>query len=77
MPGQWANFYVVTSAAAATLLGLLFVVITLAAERRRKDMPRVSIYLTPAVIDFSRVLLNGCSSLLDRYVGVFEAATEV
>ena len=64
MPGQplrfeqWANFYAITSAAAATLLGLLFVVITLAAERRLKYMtPHIRIYLTPAVIYFSSVLL--------------------
>jgi len=63
MPGQqlhfeqWANFYVLTSAAAATLLGLLFVVITLAAERGRKDTPSIRIYLTPTVIYFSSVLL--------------------
>jgi hypothetical protein len=30
---RWANFYLTMSAAAATLLGLMFVVITLAAER--------------------------------------------
>jgi hypothetical protein len=57
--GQWANFYVVTSTAAATLLGLLFVVITLAAERGRKEVPMIRIYLTPAVIYFSSVLLMG------------------
>jgi len=54
---QWANFYVITSTAAVTLLGLLFVVITLAAERGRKDTPSIRIYLTPAVIYFSSVLL--------------------
>jgi threonine/homoserine/homoserine lactone efflux protein len=52
---QWATFYVITSAA-VTLLGLLFVVITLAAERGRKDRPSIRIYLTPTVI-FSTVLL--------------------
>jgi len=64
MPGQqlrfeqWANFYAITSAAAATLLGLLFVVITLGAERRLKSMrPLITIYVTPAVIYFSSVLL--------------------
>ncbi|HXZ39687.1 MAG TPA: hypothetical protein VEG68_03025 [Terriglobales bacterium] len=63
MPGdqlrleQWANFYVITSSAAATLLGLLFVVITLATERGRKDTPAIRIYLTPAVIYFGSVLL--------------------
>lgn len=53
---QWANFYVIT-AAAATLLGLLFVVITLAAARGRKDTSGITIYLTPAVIYFSTVLM--------------------
>jgi hypothetical protein len=63
MPGQqlrlepWANFYLVTSTAAATLLGLLFVVIALAAARGRKDRANIRIYLTPAVICFSSVLL--------------------
>jgi hypothetical protein len=63
MPGQrpqfeqWANFYVITSAAAATLLGLLFVIITLVAERGRKDTASIRIYLTPTVIYFSSVLL--------------------
>jgi hypothetical protein len=54
---QWANVYVITSAAAVTLLGLLFVVITLAAGRGRKDTPSIRIDLTPAVIYFSSVLL--------------------
>ena len=57
---QWANFYVITSAASATLLGLLFVVITLAAARRLKyKPPHIRIYLTPAVIYFSSVLMLG------------------
>lgn len=55
---QWVNFYVITSAAAATLLGLLFVVITLAAERGRKDTPSIRTYLTPTVIYFTSVLLT-------------------
>jgi hypothetical protein len=46
---QWANFYVITSAAAAALLGLLFVVITLAAERGLTGKPKIRAYLTPAV----------------------------
>ena len=43
----WANFYLLTSAAAATLLGLMFVVITLAAERRLGGAAKIPIYLTP------------------------------
>jgi hypothetical protein len=56
---RWANFYLLTSAAAATLLGLMFVVITLAAERRQRrpaDVAQIPIYLTPTVIYFASVL---------------------
>jgi hypothetical protein len=53
---RWANFYLTTSAAAATLLGLMFVVITLAAERRRADAAQIPIYLTPTVVYFASVL---------------------
>jgi hypothetical protein len=53
---RWANFYLLTSAAAATLLGLMFVVITLAAERRRGDAAKIPLYLTPTVIYFASVL---------------------
>jgi hypothetical protein len=53
---RWANFYLLMSAAAATLLGLMFVVITLAAERRQGDAAKIPIYLTPTVIYFASVL---------------------
>ena len=53
---RWANFYLTMSAAAATLLGLMFVVITLAAERRQGDAAKIPIYLTPTVIYFASVL---------------------
>ena len=53
---RWANFYLLMSAAAATLLGLMFVVITLAAERRPGDAAKIPIYLTPTVIYFASVL---------------------
>jgi len=54
---QWTNFYVIVSAAAATLLGLLFVVITLAAERGLKDKAAIRIFFTLTVIYLSSVLL--------------------
>jgi hypothetical protein len=41
---RWANFYLVASTAAATLLGLLFILITLAAERRPKDRAKIRLY---------------------------------
>jgi hypothetical protein len=57
---RWSNFYLLTSAAAATLIGLLFVVITLGAERRRQgDAAKIPIYLTPTVIYFAHVLFLG------------------
>jgi len=57
---RWANFYLITSAAAATLIGLLFVIITLAAERRVKVVEaaaKIRVYLTPTVVYFASVLL--------------------
>ena len=63
MPGQklplqqWSTFFVIISAAAATLLGLLFVLITLAAQRGRKDAASIRLYLTPTVIFFGSSLL--------------------
>ncbi len=53
---RWTNFYLLMSAAAATLIGLLFVVITLADERRLTDIAKIKIYLTPTVIYFASVL---------------------
>jgi hypothetical protein len=54
---RWANFYLLAAGAAATLIGLLFVVITLGAERRPTEAPKIPIYLTPAVIYFASVLM--------------------
>ena len=59
---RWANFYLITSAAAATLIGLLFVVITLAAERRVADTAKIHIYLTPTIVYYASVL--GVAALL-------------
>jgi hypothetical protein len=50
---RWANFYLLMSAAAATLIGLLFVVITLGAERIVEDgAAKIRMYLTPTVLYF-------------------------
>jgi hypothetical protein len=60
---RWANFYLLTSAAAATLIGLLFVVITLAADRRVEGgTAKIRLYLTPTVVYFASVL--GVAALL-------------
>jgi hypothetical protein len=53
---RWANFYLLMSAAAASLLGLMFVVMALAAERRSGDAAKIHIYLTPTFIYFASVL---------------------
>lgn len=45
------------AAAAATLIGLLFVVITLAAERKLAETSKIPVYLTPTIIYFLSVLL--------------------
>jgi len=56
---RWANFYLITSAAASTLIGLLFVVIALASERRvdvEGTAAKIRVYLTPTVVYFASVL---------------------
>jgi hypothetical protein len=54
----WHDFYLLTSAAAATLVGLLFVVITLVSDRQSATIEEpIRIYLTPTVIGFASVLL--------------------
>ena len=65
---RWATFYLLTAAAAAQFIGLLFVVITLGAERRRRaDSYRISIYLTPTVILFAHVLFLGALLTLPNH----------
>lgn len=55
--GRWANFYLLISAAAATLIGLLFVVISLGADRIVEDRTaNIRMYLTPTVIYFASAL---------------------
>jgi hypothetical protein len=54
---RWGNFYVITSSASAALIGLLFVLITLAAERRRNEAAKIRLYLTPTVVYFGSVFL--------------------
>lgn len=57
---RWANFYLTVSAASATLIGLLFVVIALVASGTVKDAAeaaaRIRVYLTPTVVYFASVL---------------------
>jgi hypothetical protein len=54
---QWSSFFSITAAASATLLGLLFVVITIAPGIGRQLASKSKVYLTPAVIYLSSVLI--------------------
>lgn len=55
---RWANFYLSMSQAAATLIGLLFVVIALVGGGTVKEgRMRIGVYLTPTVVYFASVLV--------------------
>jgi hypothetical protein len=55
----WDNFYVILGSAAAALLGITFVVITLISERRANPAG-LSGYITPTVVHFGTVLGLSC-----------------
>ena len=56
----WANFYVITGGAAATLTGLMFVVITLVAGRAiGQSRDGLGVYSTPTVVNFGATILIG------------------
>ena len=55
---EWENYFVLTGTGAVTLIGLLFVVITLGAERTLRDGERLlRTYLTPTLFHFGVVFL--------------------
>ncbi len=56
----WSDFFTMTGSAGATLLGLLFIVVTLGtgvSTSRKLDIARA--LLTPALYSFAQVLLQG------------------
>jgi hypothetical protein len=54
----WQNFYVIIGSAAATLTGLMFVVITLSARvRDRRSSGALGAFATPTVVHFCAALL--------------------
>ena len=60
--GPWQNFYVMVGTAAATLTGLMFVVITLIAQiQARIQIPssrsHITVFTTSNVVHFGAVLL--------------------
>jgi hypothetical protein len=55
--GQWDSFYMIVGSAAAALLGLQFVVMTLVAERPAAQVAAASAaFATPTIVHFSVVL---------------------
>lgn len=53
---EWNTFYVLVGTAAAGLTGLTFVVISLAAERRRASEVGLRTFVTPTIVHFGAVL---------------------
>ncbi len=53
----WENFYVIVGTAAATLTGLMFVVITLTSRLGQRSGSGVAAFGTPTVVHFSVALL--------------------
>jgi len=55
----WSNFYILIGSAAASLTGLMFVVITLVmgTEKRRNAEDGISTFSTPTVVHFAAALL--------------------
>jgi hypothetical protein len=52
----WDNFYVILGSAAAGLIGLTFVVITLLSDARRAHPAGMKGYITPTIVHFGVVL---------------------
>lgn len=72
---RWANFYLLVSSAAATLIGLLFVVVTLAATRKLENQAlQIQQYLTPNIVYFASVLATSALLMIPnhtRYTAAF------
>jgi hypothetical protein len=54
---EWEGFYVIAGSSAAALTGLMFVVITLGAERRKIAAEGLDSFATPTVVHFCATLL--------------------
>lgn len=53
---DWDNFYVIVGSAAAGLIGLTFVVISLAADAKRVTTDGLRTFVTPTIVHFGVVL---------------------
>jgi hypothetical protein len=56
----WDNFYVILGSAAAGLMGLTFVVVTLLSDARRGNPAGVNAYIAPTIVHFGTVLAMAC-----------------
>ena len=54
---EWESFYVITGSSAAALTGLMFVVVTLAAERTTRHTGGLRAFATPTIVHLCAVLL--------------------
>lgn len=70
---HWANFYVILGSAAAALIGLQFIVITLIASLRRvaPAMREINAFATPNIILFSFALIIS-ATMTAPWVGVWQ-----
>ena len=70
----WDNFFYLMGSAAAALIGLLFVVITLTAGFERSQAMRgASLYMTPTALQFASVLSVSAVALAPRVPVVLRA----
>jgi hypothetical protein len=55
---DWDNFYMLVGSTAGTLIGLIFVVISLGADHAKSgDEDRTRIFVTPVLVHFASLLL--------------------
>jgi len=72
---RWTNFYTIMCASSSTLIGLLFVVITFASNRRsEKDAGKIATYLTPTVVYFFSILLTAAVLLFPNHTKLTAAS---
>jgi hypothetical protein len=70
VPAGWDNFYFMLGSAAAGLIGLLFVVVTLTSGFERSEALRgARLYTTPTVIHFGVVLSISAVAIAPRLPG--------
>jgi hypothetical protein len=68
----WQNFYLLVGTAAATLVGLMFVAISLGSRLiTQKDIPALRVYVSPTVVHFIYVLVIAAVAMIPSVTRVF------